>query len=993
MVLTDVNDARRLSHSGKKGGKRTSFHGVEKAAPPAEFVCPLAKQVMRDPTLLVSSGFSFERSAIVDWLSQDDTQSPRCPRSGALLATRDIVPNQSLRRLIGAWQKDNDCAMVARPLPTCEACSESSFGESAADDVASPQTDEHSSDGDARSWAANCVAELDRDAYAPLKFVRRDLSEERRRALAMAGIKRRLMSWIGRTDVLDAVRAAQLAALYLALPSEETRIRRDERAAWRLSSLEAAALVACLRRDADQALPAALCASRLCARNSKHNRAQLAGAGIVNALLDLIEEKDRKCQGEDDAYLLDVALNELNCFARLFAATASERGGVARRRTTATAGEYDEEDEDEMDGDHQEEEVSLLSSSSFSPGSRLRWSSSSAASKKKKKDVAPPISFARSSRVADVLMAHCERCAEERACRGRRLSLDDSPPREKDDERKNQAKILGTLLSASTTCADVHSLLEDGRVVGYAVDALRGSLDAEDGVQFEIGNAAFGLVHYLCKGGNPRFGGPIRKVVAGAAMEAVIEADGVEAVWARIVALRRSAKANKKAGDWDGWVAVNGTSTAVRDGYRLLKDLFATLDDRHLEQSPVRPSEESLSLSSRRSSSTFEKNVRALAENDDFAEEAVDDDDEDVPDRSQLALDETARAVRIVADLATDTASATAQIVDFFSIDGVPTNVKRRFSCRLAEVGVFDALGELLCDEDTRHQASAACALTALIDASDVCDERARRAAVGLGAVETCVAMLDEDSDDTLAAAGCGLLRSLTDLDEFDGHSEDLQRSTIFPQLVQRLLPSTLAQCVSRPATRRDTCFLVSNCARARREDAADVVSDDDIISALTHVVLGCRDSEERGYAVDALADIAFECRGCDFAFEQAGTVGALVEVAREEVGFEKMKLRPAVTALASLIVLHEFDPTIRDVFSSVHGILQELVDVCDDGSGTDFVYRRARSERVEFYRTALGTLQELLADSESLKTWCDSHNSWVTPMHGLGWHVLPYTG
>lgn len=829
----------------------------------------------------------------------------------------------------------------------------------------------------------------------------------------MAGIKSRLLSWIGRSDVLDVVRGAQLVALYHALPAEDTRIRRDESVAWRLSPLEAAALVACLRRDADQALPAALCISRLCTRNSKRNRAQLAAAGIVNALLDLVEEKNRKHQSEDDAFLMDIALKELHGFSKLFAATvaADRGGGVARRRTTAaTVEEYDDEDdEEEEDVNLRVEDVSMLSSSSSASPSRtgrhLRYGSSngsgsvSSSSRKKKNNdsLPPPISssFARCSRVATVLMAHCERCSEERACRVRRLSLDDSPPREKDDERKNQAKILGTLFYASSTCADLHSLLEDGRVVGYAVDALRGSLDAEDAVQFEIGNSAFKLVHYLCQGGSPHFGGPMRQVVAAAAMEAVIEADGVEAVWARIVALRRAAKEHKKSGDWDGWVAVNGTSTAVLDGYRFLKDLFAALDDRHHDDmSSLRSSEERLSSpSSRRSSTTFERNLRALAENDDFAEEAVDDDDDDAPDRSQLAMHETTRAERIVADLAENPVSATTQIIDFFSIGGVPTNTKRRFSSRLAEAGIFDGLGVLLCDNDDGHRTAAACALVALIDASDVCDERARRAAVGLGAVETCVAMLDEESDDALAAAGCGLLRSLTDLDEFDGHSEDLQRSTIFPQLVQRLLPDTIAHCVSRPATRKDACILITNCARSRREDAAEMVSDDDVVDALAHVVITCQNAEDRSLAVDALADVAFECRGCDFAFDQAGAVGALVEVAREEVGFEKMQLRPALTALASLVMLHEFDPTVRDSFASVRGVLQELVDVCDDGSCTDFVYRRARSEHIGFYQTALGTLEEMLADSDALKIWCDSHNSWITPVGGLGWSVLPYEG
>jgi hypothetical protein len=69
---------------------------------PDEFCCPISQEWMRYPTMVVETGMTYEREAIVEWLSSNDTD----PSTGVELGQRkQLAPNVALRKTIGAWRE------------------------------------------------------------------------------------------------------------------------------------------------------------------------------------------------------------------------------------------------------------------------------------------------------------------------------------------------------------------------------------------------------------------------------------------------------------------------------------------------------------------------------------------------------------------------------------------------------------------------------------------------------------------------------------------------------------------------------------------------------------------------------------------------------------------------------------------------------------------------------------------------------------------------
>ena len=65
------------------------------------FECPLTRETMRDPVILCESGFSYERTAIVQWIETNGTN----PRTGLPLVDRRIVPNANLNAAITHYRQ------------------------------------------------------------------------------------------------------------------------------------------------------------------------------------------------------------------------------------------------------------------------------------------------------------------------------------------------------------------------------------------------------------------------------------------------------------------------------------------------------------------------------------------------------------------------------------------------------------------------------------------------------------------------------------------------------------------------------------------------------------------------------------------------------------------------------------------------------------------------------------------------------------------------
>jgi hypothetical protein len=90
------------------------------------FMCPLTKQVMRDP-VTIETGQTFEREAILKWFREcrDRGRTPTCPLTQAELRTTGITPSIALRNVIDEWRARNQdkeldraCASLTQHLDT-----------------------------------------------------------------------------------------------------------------------------------------------------------------------------------------------------------------------------------------------------------------------------------------------------------------------------------------------------------------------------------------------------------------------------------------------------------------------------------------------------------------------------------------------------------------------------------------------------------------------------------------------------------------------------------------------------------------------------------------------------------------------------------------------------------------------------------------------------------------------------------------------------------
>ena len=65
---------------------------------PDDYVCPITFEPMTDP-VMCADGFSYERSAIENWLRGHDTS----PKTNLQLAHTNVTPNNTLRAAINTW--------------------------------------------------------------------------------------------------------------------------------------------------------------------------------------------------------------------------------------------------------------------------------------------------------------------------------------------------------------------------------------------------------------------------------------------------------------------------------------------------------------------------------------------------------------------------------------------------------------------------------------------------------------------------------------------------------------------------------------------------------------------------------------------------------------------------------------------------------------------------------------------------------------------------
>nr|KYP45176.1 U-box domain-containing protein 44 [Cajanus cajan] len=85
------------------------FEIVDDAAAPVfafkSFLCPLTKEVMRDPVVVLESSQAYERTAIEYWFERciQDGREPTCPITGTVLKSLELKPNIGLAGAIEEW--------------------------------------------------------------------------------------------------------------------------------------------------------------------------------------------------------------------------------------------------------------------------------------------------------------------------------------------------------------------------------------------------------------------------------------------------------------------------------------------------------------------------------------------------------------------------------------------------------------------------------------------------------------------------------------------------------------------------------------------------------------------------------------------------------------------------------------------------------------------------------------------------------------------------
>ena len=89
----------RPSYAGAAPLQRPSLSSsveIRRAAEASGLCCPLTKDLMSDPVVLISDGYTYERAAITRWLERNDTS----PITKAVLQNKDMVPNLTMRSAI-----------------------------------------------------------------------------------------------------------------------------------------------------------------------------------------------------------------------------------------------------------------------------------------------------------------------------------------------------------------------------------------------------------------------------------------------------------------------------------------------------------------------------------------------------------------------------------------------------------------------------------------------------------------------------------------------------------------------------------------------------------------------------------------------------------------------------------------------------------------------------------------------------------------------------
>jgi len=99
------------SHHSEKDDEDEGFHDMLQC-----LVCPITHDLMVEPAI-ASDGFTYERKAIISWLSRHD----RSPVTNEKLSSRLLIPNYAIKQAVQEYCQRTGTTLPAIPPATTHA--------------------------------------------------------------------------------------------------------------------------------------------------------------------------------------------------------------------------------------------------------------------------------------------------------------------------------------------------------------------------------------------------------------------------------------------------------------------------------------------------------------------------------------------------------------------------------------------------------------------------------------------------------------------------------------------------------------------------------------------------------------------------------------------------------------------------------------------------------------------------------------------------------
>eukprot|EP00483_Globobulimina_turgida_P004691 UN04700 len=100
----DINEIIATDNRKKKvkKDKIEKEHKIKIEESIQEFFCPIGYEIMENPVIVIKSGWTYERSAIENWITEngnDLNTRQKC-------TVEDLIPNRTLRDAIVRWKQN-----------------------------------------------------------------------------------------------------------------------------------------------------------------------------------------------------------------------------------------------------------------------------------------------------------------------------------------------------------------------------------------------------------------------------------------------------------------------------------------------------------------------------------------------------------------------------------------------------------------------------------------------------------------------------------------------------------------------------------------------------------------------------------------------------------------------------------------------------------------------------------------------------------------------